>query len=138
MTRSKPLLRSAAWLFYLAIVFEFLFMITPFALYFYSAYRPALGFLTDSAWTAWLTGFYLPHFSQTTSPLLGALFSLGWYLAYLGLALFLVSAVPLYGTWLLRKGAVTGLLYRYIRHPQYLALAILGAGMTSIWAEENA
>lgn len=131
--RSNLVLRSTVWLFYAAIVLEFLFMITPFALYFYSAYRPGLGLLNASAWTAWLTGFFLPHFSQTPSPVLTTLSSLGWFLAYLGLGLFLVSAVQLYGARLLRKGAVTGFLYRHVRHPQYLALAVLGGGMTLIW-----
>ncbi len=133
MKRLQRFITPAAWIFYLVIVFEFLFMITPFALYFYSAYKPAIGLLNGSAYTAWLTGFFLPHFAQTNSELLSVLNSAGWALAYLGLLLFLVSAIQLYGSKLLRLGAVTGLLYRYIRHPQYLALAVLGLGTTLIW-----
>ena len=133
MKISQRLLHPAAWVFYLVIVFEFLFMITPFALYFYSAYRPALGLLNGSVYTAWLTGFFLPHFSHTSSDFLNFLNSAGWMLAYFGLLLFLVSAIQLYGSKLLRRDAVTGLLYRWVRHPQYLALAILGLGTTLIW-----
>lgn len=133
MIQSRQLITPAVWFFYLAIVFEFLFMITPFALYFYTAYRPGLSLLNDSPLTAWLTGFFLPHFSQTSSTLLATLNSAGWALAYLGLSLFLFSAVQLYGSKLLRRGAVTGFLYKYVRHPQYLALALLGLGMTLIW-----
>ena len=133
MNTSRKLVFGTAWIFYLAIVFEFLFMITPFALYFYSAYQPALSLLNGSQYTAWLTGFFLPHFSQTDSSLIYGLNRAGWWLAYLGLVLFVVSALQLYLSKLLRKGTVSGLLYRYIRHPQYLALAILGLGTTLIW-----
>jgi len=121
------------WFFYVAIAFEFLFMITPFALYFYSAYTPALKWLNATPLTSWLTAFFLPHFSQSTSVLLNSLNSAGWWLAYAGLLLFLVSAIQLYGSKLFGKGAVTGWLYRFLRHPQYLALAILGLGVTLIW-----
>lgn len=133
MNTSRNLIFGTAWIFYLAIVFEFLFMITPFALYFYSAYQPALSFLNGSPYTAWLTGFFLPHFSHTDSTLIHWLSRAGWWLAYLGLLLFLVSALQLYLSKLLKKGTVSGLLYRYVRHPQYLALAILGLGTTLIW-----
>jgi protein-S-isoprenylcysteine O-methyltransferase Ste14 len=133
MDRSQQLMVPAAWFFYLLIVFEFLFMITPFALYFYSAYTPALNLLNSSVYTAWLTGFFLPHFCHTRSNLLATLNTLGWVFAYSGLLLFFVSALQLYGSKLMGRGTVTGLLYRYIRHPQYLALGILGLGTTLIW-----
>src|SRR5439155_8698452 len=63
----ERVLTRSAWVFYAIIVFEILFMISPFALYFYSAYRPVLDRLDRWAWTAWLTQFFLPHFSETTS-----------------------------------------------------------------------
>ena len=133
MKRSSRLLASTAWIFYFVIVFEFLFMITPFALYFYSAFRPAIHWLNSNPYTSWLTAFFLPHFAQTDSLLLNGLRTAGWCLALLGLAVFLVSAAQLYTSQLMRKGAVTGLLYRYVRHPQYLGLAVLGLGVTLIW-----
>ncbi len=134
MTDNRRLLAPALWGFYLVVVLEFLFMISPAALYFYASYGPLLNVLHASAWTSWLTGFFLPHFSFTTSPVIDALRPIGFVVAALGLLLFVVGAVHLYGAKLLRRGAVTGGLYRFVRHPQYLALAILGLGTTLIWA----
>ena len=61
----KRILKPAAWAFYFVIVFEILFMISPFAVHFYSAYGPALNLFHRWPSTAWLTQFFLPHFSQT-------------------------------------------------------------------------
>src|SRR5262245_61518212 len=69
---AERLLRPAAWAFYIVIVCEILFMISPFALHFYAAYGPALDVLHHRPATAWLTKFYLPHFTETASPLLNA------------------------------------------------------------------
>jgi protein-S-isoprenylcysteine O-methyltransferase Ste14 len=126
-------LRPAVWGFYIVVGLEFLFMISPFALHFYSAYGGSLRWLTASPATAWLTWFFLPHFSESTSPVLDTLKPAGFLLAELGLVLFLVGVVQIYGAKLLRRGAVTGGLYRVVRHPQYLALAVLGLGVTLIW-----
>jgi protein-S-isoprenylcysteine O-methyltransferase Ste14 len=134
VTDNRRLLAPALWGFYLVVVLEFLFMISPAALYFYASYGPLLNVLHASAGTSWLTGFFLPHFSFTTSPLIDALRPIGFVVAAVGLLLFVVGAVHLYGAKLLRRGAVTGGLYRFVRHPQYLALAILGLGTTLIWA----
>jgi protein-S-isoprenylcysteine O-methyltransferase Ste14 len=133
MSGKRRLLIPAVWAFYLVIVLEFLFMISPLALHFYASYGPILNLLHKTPWTAWLTGFFLPHFSTTTSPLLNALKPLGFLLALVGLLLFLMGAIQVYGSKLFRRGAVTGGLYLFVRHPQYLALAILGLGVTLIW-----
>jgi protein-S-isoprenylcysteine O-methyltransferase Ste14 len=133
MSSKRRLLTPAVWVFYIVIVLEFLFMISPIALHFYASYGPVLNVLHASPWTAWLTGFFLPHFSHTTSPLLDGLKPVGFWLAGAGLLLFLVGAIHIYGAKLLRRPAVTGGLYRLVRHPQYLALAILGLGTTLIW-----
>jgi protein-S-isoprenylcysteine O-methyltransferase Ste14 len=133
MTSTSRLLKPAVWGFYVVVVLEFLFMISPFAFHFYAAYGPVLNVLHATPVTSWLTGFFLPHFSLTTSPILNGLKGAGFVLAGLGLALFLVGAVQVYGAKLLRRGAVTGGLYRWVRHPQYLALAILGLGVVLIW-----
>ena len=119
--------------FYLVLVLEFLFMISPLALHFYVGYGPVLRWLHASPMTSWLTGFFLPHFSQTTSGLLNALKPIGFLLAMVGLLGFLAGAVHLYASKLLKRGAVTGGLYRIIRHPQYVALAVLGLGTVLIW-----
>jgi protein-S-isoprenylcysteine O-methyltransferase Ste14 len=126
-------LRGAAWLFYAVFVFEILFMISPAALYFYSVYGRALNFLDRSPATAWLTQFFLPHISTTANPVLNRLGELGGLLLTIGILLFLLSAVPLYWTKLRRRGAVTGGVYRFIRHPQYVALAMMGCGTLLIW-----
>src|SRR6266498_252333 len=102
------LFRPAVWIVYLVIVFEILFMISPFALHFYSAYGPTLNVLHRSPSTAWLTQFFLPHFSETSSPLLNSLPGLGGVLMAAGAVLFLAGAVPIYWAKLRRRGAVTG------------------------------
>lgn len=133
MNQKRQFMKPAIWAFYTVVVLEFLFMISPFALHFYSAYGPALNVFHASPATAWLTGFFLPHFSATASPVLNALRGVGFSIAAFGLLLFLVGAVQIYGGKLLGRGAITGGLYRWVRHPQYLALAILGLGVVLIW-----
>ncbi len=46
---------------------------------------------------------------------------------------FLIGAFQVYAAKLRRKGVVTGILYRWIRHPQYLFLAIAGLGLLLFW-----
>jgi protein-S-isoprenylcysteine O-methyltransferase Ste14 len=124
----------AVWLVYVVIVFEILFMISPFALYYYSAYAHFLNFLGGSPATAWLDQFFLPHFSQTSSPVLTLLGEIDEAIFFAGVALFLVGFVQIYFTKFFRRGRpVTGLLYRWIRHPQYLAVAIIGIGVMLHW-----
>jgi protein-S-isoprenylcysteine O-methyltransferase Ste14 len=134
MLTRRTVLAPAVWGFYLVIVLEFLFMISPLALHFYSSYGPVLNLLHRSPATAWLTSFFLPHFSRTTSPLLNMSKKVGLVLAALGFTVFLWTAVQVYAAKLRRRGAVTGGLYRWVRHPQYLALGVLGLGITLIWA----
>ena len=133
MIHMKKILTPATWFFYLVVVCEILFMISPFALHFYSAYGPTLNFLHRSPSTAWLSTFFLPHFSQTTSPLLNALPKLAGLLVLVGLVIFLAGAIPVYWAKLRGRGAVTGGLYAFIRHPQYVGLSILGLGTLLIW-----
>jgi protein-S-isoprenylcysteine O-methyltransferase Ste14 len=133
MPTRAPLLKPAVWGFYVVVVLEFLFMISPAALHFYSAYGPVLNAFHRSPWTSWLTGFFLPHFSHTANPVLDALKPAGFLLGELGLLLFVVGAVQIYGAKVLRRGAVTGGLYRWVRHPQYSALIVLGLGIVLIW-----
>jgi hypothetical protein len=85
----------ATSLAYLLIGFEVLFMITPFALYFYGVYGPVLELLGASPWSAWTTEFFLPHMVFTDNPLLNGIAYLQG-LFVLGLLLFFVAAVPLY------------------------------------------
>lgn len=133
MSVRRKALTPAVWGMYLVIVLEFLFMISPIAFHFYSSYGPVLNVFHGSRSTAWLTGFFLPHFSETTSWTLNMTKPLGFQLGYLGLLFFLLGAAQVYTAKILRRGAVTGGLYRWVRHPQYLALGILGLGVTLIW-----
>ncbi len=127
----------AAWgaviLFYLLVAFEVIIMVTPFTVYFYSVYAPILTWLERSAWTAWLTAFFLPHITYTGDPILLTLAYGGPVLLTLGLAIFFLCAGQVYGAKLFRKGVVSGGLYRWIRHPQYLGLAIAGLGLLLYW-----
>jgi protein-S-isoprenylcysteine O-methyltransferase Ste14 len=123
----------AIWLAYVAIVFEILFMISPAALYYYSTYGPSLNFLHGSPATAWLTQFFLPHFSSTANPALDSLRGVGQLLMLVGLGLFLAGFVQIYWAKLRGREAVVAGLYRWARHPQYTALAILGLGTLLVW-----
>lgn len=133
MADLKRALAPAAWFFYVIIVFEILFMISPVALYYYSVYGDWLNLLHRSSATAWMTGFFLPHFSQTSSPVLNVLPKLGRLLVLAGAALFIVGFVQIYWAKIRKTGAVAGGLYAFIRHPQYLALAIMGLGTLLHW-----
>ena len=123
----------ALFLFYLAIALEVVVMVTPFTVYFYSIYAPVLNWLESNPLTAWLTAFFLPHISYTGDPILTALAYLGPILFGLGLVIFFVCAYQVYSAKLLRRGVVSGGLYAWIRHPQYLGLGIAGLGLLLYW-----
>jgi hypothetical protein len=53
-----------------------LFMATPFALYYYSAYAPLLSAPSNIPAVAWLPAFFLPHLSTEIIPSVGGLFFL--------------------------------------------------------------
>ncbi|TVQ08752.1 MAG: isoprenylcysteine carboxylmethyltransferase family protein [Balneolaceae bacterium] len=129
--------RSAFWAsaaFYGLIVFEFFYMFSPFAVYLYGVYGPGLNLLTLSDSTSWLLGFFMPHIArETTSFFITWHEEAGMVLFAGGLAAFLIGAVQIYWSKLKRRGAVSGGIYRHIRHPQYLALMISGFGMVLIW-----
>ena len=123
----------AAFVFYLAIALEVVVMVTPFTAYFYSIYAPVLNWLESNPLTAWLTAFFLPHISYTGDPILTALAYLGPILFGVGLVIFFVCAYQVYSAKLLRRGVVSGGLYAWIRHPQYLGLGIAGLGLLLYW-----
>ena len=121
-------------MFYVLIAFEFLYMATPFAAYFYGVYGPGLDWLQGSVTTSWLIQFFLPHVVEETDSLLVDNLDLaGTILLVAGLAAFAIGAVQVYYAKLTGKGAVTNVLYRHIRHPQYLALIVASIGMALIW-----
>jgi len=122
-----------AWLFYLVIGIEILYMISPFAIYYYSTYGPSLNLLHASGQTAWLSGFFLPHFVKTSSLVLNYYQIFGWTLILVGLTFFLIGAGQIYYNKFTKKGAVLSGLYKQIRHPQYLAFALMGLGLLLAW-----
>jgi protein-S-isoprenylcysteine O-methyltransferase Ste14 len=133
MTINSRVLNNSVSVLYLLIGLEIVIMISPFAAYFYSVYGPLLNFLYDYKITAWLTGFFLPHAVVSKTPLLNILGSLGRILFSLGIIAFLIGAVQIYSAKFRRKGMVSSVLYRRIRHPQYLFLAIAGFGLLLFW-----
>jgi len=129
--RDKALYLGAT-LAYFLIALEVLFMITPFALYFYGVYGPLLEFLSSHRLTAWTVEFFLPHMVFVADPLLIAISYLQATFV-IGLLLFLLAAIPLYYGRLTGKGVVSFGPYARLRHPQYLALAISGFGLMLYW-----
>jgi protein-S-isoprenylcysteine O-methyltransferase Ste14 len=118
---------------YFLIALEVLVMISPFAGFFYAAFNPVLLALAGSPATRWLAGFFLPHMVLPPGLLLRAVRVGGSVLFVGGAAVFLACAAQVYAHKLLRRGPVVGGLYRWIRHPQYLALEVTGVGLAILW-----
>lgn len=134
---SDTLTRSAFWVsaaFYALVAFEFVYMASPFAAYFYSVYGPGLDVLGDSHTASWLISFFLPHIvAQTTSPFVNVHKIAGAVLTVAGVGGFAVGAYQIYANKLRRGEMVQGGIYRWIRHPQYLALMIASFGLLLLW-----
>jgi len=126
--------KTSAWLLYTLIVLEILFMVSPFAAYYYSIYATPLNALQESQHTAWLTMYLLPHFTYSDSWLANGLILISWPLILLGIVLFVFGFCQIYWSKFTRKGAVEVGLYRFIRHPQYVALAVIGLGTSLYWS----
>jgi protein-S-isoprenylcysteine O-methyltransferase Ste14 len=135
MRTAAPLGRAGVLLVLGTAALEVVIMISPFAGYFYASlqFEPLLGFLSASPLTAWLDGFFLNHAVVTTSRLLEWHRQLSLPLLVVGLAGFIVSAAQVYGAKLTRRGVAKGLLYRFVRHPQYLCLGVAGWGLLGMW-----
>jgi len=129
--------RSWAWiapiLLYAASALEMIIMVTPFAAYFYSVYTPLFHGLEQSAATAWLPQFFLPHLAHTKLLLFRGFNWLGAILALIGIIGFFACAIQLYYGKFIKKKLVSGGLYGRVRHPQYLMLIIGGAGFLLLW-----
>ncbi|MBI4501707.1 MAG: hypothetical protein HY700_11160 [Gemmatimonadetes bacterium] len=137
MAITALLRRAGGWVaagFYALIMIEVIVMISPFAIYWYALYTPTLQTLHQTRWTAWMESFFLPHSVVSNSALLEFLrWKVGPYLLSIGLLAFLALALQLYSAKLRKKGVVSGGIYRYIRHPQYVSLAIAGIGLLTLW-----
>lgn len=135
MRRSAQLGRAGALLVFGIAALEVVIMISPFAGFFYASlqFESVLGFLSTSPLTAWLDGFFLNHAVVTTSRLLEWHRKLGIGLLVAGLAGFLVSAAQVYANKITGRSVAKGLLYRFVRHPQYLCLGVAGWGLLTVW-----
>ena len=128
--------KTVAFLFYFLIVFEIIYMITPFlAFYYYPKYGLYLNFLNGSPLTSWMTGFFLPHYSESSSFFFDprTISSTAWFFVSAGFVIFLIGAFQIYYSKFTRRGAVKGGLYKYVRNPQYTAFAVMGFGVLLIW-----
>jgi protein-S-isoprenylcysteine O-methyltransferase Ste14 len=132
-----PLAKGVFWTsvaLYGLVALEFFYMASPFAAYIYSAYGPVLSWLRLSETTTWLVAFFLPHIvRETGSPMLDLHEIIGAVVFMMGLAGFTLGAVPIYWSKLTHRRVIVGGVYRWIRHPQYLALMVASLGMLLLW-----
>ena len=112
---------------------EVVIMISPFAFFFYSVFNPVFHFLSRFPATRWTTNFFLPHLIFPPTLFLQGLRVLGSVLFVAGALLFIVCALQVYLGKIFKWGIADQGLYRYIRHPQYLALGLWGVGMAILW-----
>ena len=124
---------GAAIVLYFMIALEVLIMISPFATFFYAAFNPLLLWFAEWPQTRWLAAFFLPHMVLPPGLFLQAIRVAGSVLFVGGAVMFLVCAGQVYSHKLLGLGPVEGGVYRWIRHPQYLALATAGLGLAILW-----
>jgi len=129
----KRIAANSAIVLSFIVALEFVIMISPFAFVFYAALNPFLLALNQSVLTRWLTAFFLPHMVVPPNLLLKAVRVLGSVFFLLGMAVFIVCAVQVYGGKLLKLGVASRGLYRVVRHPQYMGLAIAALGLALMW-----
>ncbi len=107
----------------LFVILEPIWMLLPFAGFLYGSVLQ-IQTLNRNPQTAWLTHFVFP------------VLTLGWtgpVMVVLGLAVFVVGASQIYWAKIRRSGIVTKGLYRFVRHPQYIALTLFGLGLLLAW-----
>jgi Phospholipid methyltransferase len=108
-----------------------------------------MSLLEKSPVFSWLTDFYLSHFINWSgggnaaltelphavpfNPFRLNIFDKRKYFWFIGFFLFFSGVVPIYYGKITRRPAVSGGIYRFIRHPQYLGFAILGIPFLVIW-----
>jgi protein-S-isoprenylcysteine O-methyltransferase Ste14 len=132
VSKSRGLFGAVIGLYFI-IALEVLIMISPFAAFFYAAFNPVLLFLAQWPTTRWLAAFFLPHMVLPPGVFLQTVRVAGSVLFVGGLIVFLVCAGQVYFHKFLRLGPALGGLYTWIRHPQYLALALTGLGLAILW-----
>jgi protein-S-isoprenylcysteine O-methyltransferase Ste14 len=134
--KSDPLKRvtaTSAIVRAIVVALEIVIMIRPFAAFFYAAFNPFLLSLNQSVATRWLTAFLLPQMIVPPNETLTVIRILGSVFLLVGILVFLVCAAQVYLGKLLKKGTAVKRLYAFIRHPQYLALAVAALGLAIMW-----
>lgn len=124
--------RLSTAVFFIAAL-ESVIMISPFIFFFYLVLSPVFRCLDHHAATRWLTGFFLPYLIFPPTLFLKAVRVLGSIFFLSGAAGFIICAAQIYRAKIFKRGMVSKGLYRSIRHPQYLSLLILSAGMAIMW-----
>jgi len=132
MNTRKTVLSGAIAL-YFVIGLEILIMISPFAGFFYAVFNPFLLAIAKYPATRWLSSFFLPHMVIPPGAFLQTIRVAGSVLFVGGLLVFIMCALQIYIAKFTKKGAVLKGLYSYIRHPQYLGLALCGIGLSILW-----
>jgi protein-S-isoprenylcysteine O-methyltransferase Ste14 len=130
---AKSLAATGGILFFFIMAFEVLIMISPFAFFFYSVFNPVFAWLNSYTATRWLTAFFLPHMILPPTLPLKVIRVLGSVFFVAGSLIFIICALQVYAGKIFKWGLADKGLYRYIRHPQYLALGVWGAGMCILW-----
>jgi protein-S-isoprenylcysteine O-methyltransferase Ste14 len=115
------------------VALEIVIMISPFAGFFYAVFNPFLLALNQSSVTRWLTAFFLPHMIVPPNEVLVVIRVLGSIFFVMGMLIFVVCAAQVYLGKLLRKGTTTKGLYVFVRHPQYIGLAVAALGLAIMW-----
>ncbi len=118
---------------YFIMAFEVMIMISPFAFFFYSVFNPVFNWFGQFAVTRWLTSFFLPHMILPPTIFLKTVRITGSVLFVLGSLSFIICALQVYMGKIFKWGVADKGLYSFIRHPQYLALAVWGIAMSILW-----
>ena len=105
------------------VILEPVWMLTPFVGFLYGSVLN-IGFLESSKATSWLLLFVFPTRGFLVP---------GFFVAMAGITLFLICAFQVYSAKVFKKGLVTTGIYKYLRHPQYTALILAGAGLVMMW-----
>ncbi len=129
----KTIVGRSAIVVFFVMAFEVMIMISPFAFFFYSVFAPVFNFLGQHAATKWTTRFFLPHMILPPTHFLKAVRLLGSVFFVVGFFAFLIGAAQVYLGKIFHWGIAAQGLYKYIRHPQYLALGVWGMGMAILW-----
>lgn len=105
------------------VILEPIWMLLPFAGFLYGSVLH-IQTLNQNPNTAWLTHFVFP---VLTGGLLGPI------MVIVGFLLFCIGAAQIYIAKIRKSGLVTGGLYRFVRHPQYISLTFFGLGILLTW-----